>query len=122
MERKLTIPSTDWLTDAMVEPLAIAICYGGFATQQMRLDPVAYWERVHAERKAEYRQVARRLIGLVQVSGRFVPRRPDDDTLGRYMGAMRLSNAANARRHYAALFDALPTIWGEYAENRESGG
>lgn len=116
MDRMLKSPANNWLTDAMVEPLAIAICYGGFSILPSR-DPIAYWEFVHPERKAEYRQAARRMIGFVLDGSRLTPRRPDDGTLDRYMTTMRLTNFGHASRHYAALFDALPTIWAEYVEN-----
>lgn len=106
---------TDWITDEIIDPLAIAICYGGFHLALHRPaggDAVAYWAGVAEFAKAEYREIARQLLTSVCHAGRFMSRDCPADALAKYMKTMRLANDTNARKHFTAMYDALPTIWG----------
>jgi len=107
---------TDWLTDDLVEPVAIAICYGGFRTPQTR-GPAEYWSGISDHAKASYREDARRLLRLAVDGGRIMPRCAAPAVLRRYKDAARLTSDSRALRQYAALHDALPTIWQEGREN-----
>lgn len=108
--------TTDWLTDDLVEPVAIAICYGGFRTPQTR-GPAEYWSGISDHAKASYREDARRLLRLAVDGGRIMPRCAAPAVLRRYKDAARLTSDSRALRQYAALHDALPTIWQEGREN-----
>lgn len=104
----------EWITDDLAEPVAIAICYGGFAMHRPPQGPVAYWEGVADEAKREYRNAARRLLAEVSVSGRFARSEPSEASLAEYMKTMRLSNLTHAKANYRAMYQALPTIF-DYA-------
>lgn len=101
----------DWITDEMIEPVAIAICYGGFWSHEG--DALLYWDGVREEAKTTYRGAARRLLAGIARSGRIMPVEPTERTIRNYMTTMRLSNRANARAHIRAVYEALPSIYQE---------
>jgi hypothetical protein len=118
----VNVATDDWLTDELVEPLAMAICFGGFHDPNDRDDDARrYWAGVVEDARNEYRRTAKALLRLVASGCRVAEAEASDVSLGKYMAAMRLSNKTNARRHFAEMYRALPTIWQRFAQAGEAG-
>jgi hypothetical protein len=113
-------PTTEWITDDMVEALAVGVCYGGFLSHRPAGgDAVLYWAGVREEARAEYRHAAKELLARTAQGARLMPTYPNPRVIEAYMAKTRLSNATNAKAHYWAMREALPTIFGLFHAEHE---
>jgi hypothetical protein len=111
--------TSNWLTDELIEPFAIAICYSGFNSKAYKTkeempwggDPVAYWGHISESVKVDYRKLAKHAIITISGGMKLFPPEVDEKVLEKYMQQMRLSNKTNAKKHFQAMYNALSTIW-----------
>ena len=104
--------TTDWLSDDLLEPLAIAICYGEFLNPEGKeMPPRDYWASISVEAKADYVASARRLMTAALAGCRIATRDPSNPQLQAYMQKVGITDANRARKQYVAMHQVLPTLW-----------